>query len=227
MSFDLAVWAGPAPADDVDGLRAYQLLFDRYLGDDAGEVAPVVQVQAFVAAVLARWPEPDRLRVEARGPFAYLSMSWQDGDEVTPEVAAMADDQGLNCFDPQSGLLRPAPRPIASGPPAWRMETSVGRTVPRPDRDRICGVLQSLPREGYVIIEDARAVASEQYAQAMLLPDGIYQVEYRAGSAARHYAARTASAERAADALAGWMGGWTGGGQDWRTTLDWERLDDA
>ena len=55
------------------------------------------------------------------------------------------------------------------------------------------------------------------YAQTRLTPEGVYDVEYRDGSPARHYSMQTASPARVSSALAAWVSA----RPDWSTAFDW------
>ncbi|MFG1915864.1 hypothetical protein [Micromonospora sp. NPDC048898] len=46
---------------------------------------------------------------EASGPFVYFPMVYSRCAEVSAGAARIAAEHGLVCFDPQLGVLRPAP----------------------------------------------------------------------------------------------------------------------
>ena len=59
MSYDLAVWEGPHPADDDTAAQAYREMCGRYMY--AG-LKPTDRIAEYAAALVARWPdisEPD------------------------------------------------------------------------------------------------------------------------------------------------------------------------
>jgi len=125
VSFDLAVWEGPAPADDV----AAQVIFDRFMAamESGPFELPSDRIQAFVAALLEHWPDlsddpdekspwaDDHLISNAFGTCAYLPIRWSRAEEATVFVARLASAHGLVCFDPQSSTVRSvSPQPSES-----------------------------------------------------------------------------------------------------------------
>ncbi|MEV6595580.1 hypothetical protein AB0M36_01810 [Actinoplanes sp. NPDC051346] len=119
MSYDLAVWEGDRPATDQEAGTVLQALATRYLEEEV-DTPPTARIASFVDSVLARWvdlTEDDLddvspfaagpLRDEASGPIIYLALRPSMADEVSAEMAVMAEEHGLICFDPQSDQLRP------------------------------------------------------------------------------------------------------------------------
>jgi len=120
VTYDLAVWEGPRPANDVDAAAVFSKLYDEYIGDANGDTPPTVRLRSYVEALLARWvdmtEEDDEdispwsdgpLINNAQGPIIYFAMRWSMCEEVSAQAAQMAADHGLNCFDPQMDRLRP------------------------------------------------------------------------------------------------------------------------
>ncbi|TDC39898.1 hypothetical protein E1211_02585 [Micromonospora sp. 15K316] len=120
MSYDLAVWEGDRPADNAAALADFKALYERYLG--GGQIPPTPRIRAYVEALLGRWvdlTEDDGeerspwstgpLIKEASGPIIYFPMVFSRCEEVSAGAARIAAEHGLVCFDPQLGLLRPAP----------------------------------------------------------------------------------------------------------------------
>lgn len=60
------------------------------------------------------------------------------------------------------------------------------------------------------------------YVQVMCRPEGDFQVEYRAGSAAEHYQTFTTSRDDVVAALLGWCQG----GSAWRAKFEWTCIGD-
>jgi hypothetical protein len=117
MSYDLAVWEGDRPPNDLAAAAEIELLFARYV--DVGDYAPpTLRIAGYVNALLDRYPDIDSasgkdspwstapLINEARGPLIYFPMKWGRSDEVSAWAAALARQHELNCFDPQWGRLR-------------------------------------------------------------------------------------------------------------------------
>ncbi|MGW4894741.1 hypothetical protein ACWEQL_21095 [Kitasatospora sp. NPDC004240] len=121
MSYDLAVWEGERPADSAAAARCFTDLYDRYIDTDEPTVPPVERIEAFVSALLERWPDLTEdededdispwstgpLIREARGPLIYFPMRWSMAVEASAYAAEVASSMGLNCFDPQARQLRP------------------------------------------------------------------------------------------------------------------------
>ncbi|MFF0346028.1 hypothetical protein [Kribbella sp. NPDC004875] len=118
MSYDLAVWEGDRPASDELAEDAFQALYEKYV--EAEEpIPPSPRIAAFVAALLARWPDitdndsdaspwaSGPLIGEAIGPLLYFPMVWSRADEASSFAADLAKQHGLICYDPQTGQLRP------------------------------------------------------------------------------------------------------------------------
>jgi hypothetical protein len=121
VSYDLAVWEGDQPTDDVVAMAEFQRLYDRYMGS-AAPTEPTPRIAAYVAALLARFPDIGTeggedspwatapLMGEARGPLVYFPMVWSCCVKASAWAARLADEHGLHCFDPQWKKLRtPAP----------------------------------------------------------------------------------------------------------------------
>ncbi len=60
MSYDVAVWDGGRPANDDEAIETYECLMDAddARGDESGE-PPTAGIDAFLADLLARWPDLD------------------------------------------------------------------------------------------------------------------------------------------------------------------------
>ncbi|GGS90324.1 hypothetical protein [Streptomyces chromofuscus] len=118
MSYDLAVWEGSKPADDVIAGEVLTQLYDRYI-DTEEEFPPSPRIAEYVAGLLARWvdlteDEEDTspwstgpLIGEASGPFIYFPMRYSMAEEASAYAADLAASTGLVCYDPQARLLRP------------------------------------------------------------------------------------------------------------------------
>jgi len=56
MSYDLAVWEGDRPADDVSAASEVERLYDRYIASE-DRAEPTARIAAYVAALLERYPD--------------------------------------------------------------------------------------------------------------------------------------------------------------------------
>jgi len=102
--------------------------------DEEREPAP--QIRAYVAALLARWPDitddenddspwsVSPLIGSAWGDAIYFSMVWSRCEEASEFAANLAEQHGLICYDPQLEQLRPEP----AGEPRARRRWFTRRT---------------------------------------------------------------------------------------------------
>jgi hypothetical protein len=79
--------------------------------------APSARIAAFIDALEQQWPgDTDEqldaspwkvwpLTADAVGPLFYTSLTFSGAPEAVPEIARIAREHGLNCFDPQSERL--------------------------------------------------------------------------------------------------------------------------
>jgi hypothetical protein len=130
MSYDLAVWEGPAPASDTDAFATYRALIEqwherpdraeeymrRLRGEPTGSSATPA-VSAYVDALLARWPDitddageaspwsDGPLIANATGPLFYFGMVFSQAEEAVTFAVTVAREMGLVCFDPQAERL--------------------------------------------------------------------------------------------------------------------------
>jgi hypothetical protein len=130
MSYDLAVWEGPAPADDAAALVTYRQLIEHW--HDNGLVDAVharmrgkataydatPAIARYVAGLLQRWPDLSEESTDeespwadapiinnATGPLFYFAMVYSKAEEAVTFAAQLAAQHGLNCFDPQAERL--------------------------------------------------------------------------------------------------------------------------
>ncbi|OPC76698.1 hypothetical protein B4N89_45250 [Embleya scabrispora] len=114
MSFDLAVWDCEQPLDDDAAGSAFDELYERYLESEETAVPPSPRIEAYVNALIERYPEDGRdspwasppITDEASGPIVYLLMSYVRAEEVSEYAASLAREYGLICYDPQGETLR-------------------------------------------------------------------------------------------------------------------------
>jgi hypothetical protein len=87
VSYDLAVWDGERPADDVAAAAQVDALYDRYMNSDVG-APPTPTIAAYARALVDRYPDIGTDAGEAspwttgpwldlaRGPLVYFSIGW-------------------------------------------------------------------------------------------------------------------------------------------------------
>lgn len=124
MSYDLAVWKGTEPesarAAAVEYGRRMEAL-EACLDQPGGPPPPTPAIRALVEAALARFPALDDesgdecpwaiapLIGGAVGDFIRFPMTFSGAEYARDVLAAVAQRQGLICYDPQIGRLLPAP----------------------------------------------------------------------------------------------------------------------
>jgi hypothetical protein len=105
----------------------------------------------------------------------------------------------------------------------FRMTTPGRRVMRAPRPDDVLGVIESLPRDGHVLLESMDE--PELYIQVWLRPEGSYQLELRDGSVETHVQTRSLSRERVAAAFSGWLEEHSGDGDGtWRERYQWNDI---
>lgn len=106
------------PESDAAAATAYVDLMEAMESAVPGtSIEPTPRIQAYVEALLARWPDIDvdedspwasaPLMGEASGSLVYFPMIFSRADEASEFAARVAGEHGLVCFDPQLERLRP------------------------------------------------------------------------------------------------------------------------
>jgi hypothetical protein len=117
MSYDLAVWDGPRPADDAAALEVFEDLYGRF--KESTSEPPTPRIRQYVEGLVARWPDLSAddededaspwsdgpLINNASGPLIYFGMVFSKYQEVASFAAGLARASGLVCFDPQDRRL--------------------------------------------------------------------------------------------------------------------------
>ena len=114
MSYDLVVWDGEPPRDNDEAGAVFDELYECYLDSEDAVVEPSPRIEAYVKALVERYPDDVQgspwasppVIDEASGPIVYLLMSYSRADEGSEYAAALARKHGLICFDPQGETLR-------------------------------------------------------------------------------------------------------------------------
>ena len=111
-SLYLAVWNSLTPVSDEEAAHQYQLLKDvgseRRFDD---------RVYAFYSSLLGLYPEVETLSeeeldhspwacsMEVSGSHVIMAIVPEQSEKVVPQVLALAEENGLVCFDPQAGRV--------------------------------------------------------------------------------------------------------------------------
>ena len=128
MSYDLAVWIRPVPADDAEALERYVELMEGMERDmDADPPpAPAPELVRYADELLEWYPDitPDGdegspwasgpLKANIVGSVFYFSMTYSAAEDAIPFIVDRAQVHQLVCFDPQTEKL--LSRPGASEP---------------------------------------------------------------------------------------------------------------
>jgi hypothetical protein len=214
VSYDLAVWEGDRPANDFVARAEFQRLYDRYMGSDT-PLAPTARVVAYVEALLARYPDltseagedspwsTGPLISEARGPLLYFPMVWSRCEETSEWAARLAEEHGLNCYDPQWNQLRTPCRD------SWRFEltSARGRPFRDPDSDVVRRVLVHLSPDNYyaVLTRADDWYVQVGYGEQAGTRSGWYALERRDGTPDQHYRAELTNVEEVVRAFVGFL----------------------
>ena len=113
MSYDVIAWAGARPSGrEAD--RLFEINADRYDELYDKGVPPTPGVLAFLADVVALWPDDDFEAPElfwsvapvspgsGAGDVAYLTMAFHDRlDDMVPDIARLAPEHSMVAYDPQ------------------------------------------------------------------------------------------------------------------------------
>ncbi|MEV8516875.1 hypothetical protein [Dactylosporangium sp. NPDC051484] len=214
MSYDLAVWEGDRPANDVAAAAEFERLYDRYIeSDDAAE--PTARIAAYVTALLDRFPDigteagadspwsTGPLMGEASGPLVYFPMVWSRCEEVSAWAAHLAEEHGLNCYDPQWNQLR-----TPWGEP-WRFEltSARGRPFRDPDPDVVRRVLVQVSADYYFAVLTRADDWDIQvgYGERAGTRPGWYALDRRDSAPDQRYRAEVTNVEEVIRAFVGFL----------------------
>jgi hypothetical protein len=201
--------------------------------DDVTRFEAHAAVAAFYADLLTRFPAlesvPDdtletlgvwSVTPEASDRLISMSIGWRHVAEVAPTVRTLAGEHGLICYDPQDDVVVPnVPGYVA----AFSLTSENGPTVPDPDDTRIERTIAKLGRDNYFAILDRADgwYAQVGYGASAGVRPGLYAMEYREGSADRHFRAVTSDVAAAVR----FMQEFLGGGDTWKRRHRWSRIE--
>lgn len=161
-------------------------------------MTPDDAVLAFHEELIARFPGLESLGVDdldgsawsmspdATSSRVVLCMAWSRVAETMPFVLELAGRHGLVCFDPTAGVVHDPAVP-SSG---LRMEFCDGSVIVDPALKELGPLLGRLsPANWYAWLErgDGWFVQAGIGRNAGGVPDGKFALEYREGTADRHY----------------------------------------
>ena len=138
-AFYLGVWACLTPISSEEAAHQYQLLKD--LGSERRFDD---KVHAFYSRLIGLYPEVETLSeeelddspwacgMEVSGSHVIMAIVPEQYEKVVPQVLALAEQNGLVCFDPQAGKVYLPPHLVAKQSNAAPAETS--RVQSEPER---------------------------------------------------------------------------------------------
>ena len=106
--------------------------------------------------------------------------------------------------------------------PLLRVLSESGETHDDPTEEVLLDLLADVEQghEGFLIVERTDDPSGHTYAQTARLDDGSFTVEYRDGSAERHFATQVVDVRGVYEVLTGWAFG----RRDWHDGRQWRRL---
>ena len=136
-AFYLGVWACLTPISSEEAAHQYQLLKD--LGSERRFND---QVYAFYSRLISLYPEVETLSeeelanspwassMEVSGSHVIMAIVPEQSEKVVPQVLALAEENGLVCFDPQAGKVYLPPHLAAKERDTAPAETSSVQSEP-------------------------------------------------------------------------------------------------
>ncbi|WHU47735.1 hypothetical protein QNM97_01590 [Gordonia sp. L191] len=212
MSYDLYVLPWHLATDNDSAERVMRE--DCQTGAAAGRHSADSPLVAVIAQIIDRQRQrgiehepPEPLRVGT-----YVPAAWPDAERSREVVIPLAAVWGFDVYDPQENLYIDTEHAV----PISVHHGTVGRFPMLGPRmlDTLIGRLVD-PHPFLIIERD-----SEVYAQTRVRDDGRFDLEYRDGSAERHFATVTDP-----DRLPGHLWAWVLGGPAALSDMEWTKLD--
>jgi hypothetical protein len=223
MSFDLAVWMPNGQSLTADeATRRYAELCSRPLesfvpGKDMQEfIEEVVQCYRLVAK---NDDDPWAAGPDLTDDIAIMAIRSELAPLVGPIVQDVAGRRGLVYFDPQKSFVQ---GPGSDQAASLTLELSNGEVISEPDATLIERSVRRLSdQDWFVILERAPSYYAQigfgSQAGAAL---GRFVIEYRDGSADRHWRTVTASVNESVAVLLKYADG----RMDWTSKFTWEQV---
>ncbi|MEU5876051.1 hypothetical protein [Spirillospora sp. NPDC047279] len=227
MSFDLCVWREEHPVTAEQALLKYRWLMgaEEWSGPEP-EMFPDERVGTFHAEILNVYPPLNDV-AEGESPWSMdpfempdnyvsLCMGFSEAQNASPTIIELAMRHGLVCFDPQVSRVHNPPEIVDSDGP--HLVFFDGGIVNEPRPEDLPRLLHQITDRNWFAHLDIRP---GWYVQAGLgekaggAPDGMYGVEYREGSADRHFRYVTGDIDEVVSAFQGFAEG----REDWKTTF--------
>jgi hypothetical protein len=222
MSFYLGIWHEPAPIGAAEAERRYDILCA------GGALTPSPSLAVFRAELTSLSPavigitdldpaDAWRAALYDAGTGFDLQVVWRAAATAGPVVRATASRHGLLCYDPQAGAVHH---------PQWMLDarrtqltTEDGSLYYDPDPATVHAVLDGLgPTCRYAIVS-RQDLGADFYLQ-LGGHDGRWILEFRDGTADRHFRCVLPSPEAARDAFTGYALGTDA----WQSRFTWTPL---
>ena len=102
------------------------------------------------------------------------------------------------------------------------LKNGMGRVHRDPKKAQVSWDIRTLGAGMSMVLERVEAEPGDWYIQLWRRPEGPFQLEYRAGTAAEHFQTRTDSVEKVVDAFFGWID------RDpaWMAAFEWTNIGD-
>jgi hypothetical protein len=149
-----------------------------------------------------------------------LSCVWSRADEVGAAVTSMASDHGLVCYEPGYHILNPN---AAGYVPGFTLTSpALLPAVLDPDARRVEWIARQLGDENhFAVLERADGwYVQVGYGERVGVPAGTYVLEYREGSADRHFRTETRDVAEATRFLQEFLAG----KERWKHRHAWRTL---
>jgi hypothetical protein len=228
MSFDLYVWGSPKP---VTAARARRI--SRQLAEEQAEVvAADPQVDGFYRQLMTWFPpleslsEGDEQTPWSTTPmldpgYVIMSVQWPRAEEFARRVVPLAGEYGLVCFNPQNGHVHNPPQRTPGA--GLRLQLADGSVVDDPDPADLASLLQQISdKNWYAWLEQEEGwfVQVGTGPRAGGVPAGQFALEYREGSAERHYRTLVTSLADVVTAFEAFASA----DQSWKNAHAWSQL---
>jgi hypothetical protein len=163
---------------------------------------------------------PWNMSPDATDHRVILCMGLSQASKVSPLILELADRYSMVCYDPSTRQVHHAAQTTPEG--ALRLEASDGSRIFSPTADEIEQQVRRITRANWHAWLEREAGV---YVQVGLgpragAPEGAYSLEYRVGSAERHYRVFIDNIDEAAAAFRGFASD----DADWKSAHSWTRV---
>lgn len=212
MSYD--IWL--VPADQCTSAAAAR---GHALNQDATEAPTTPPAEELADAITAANEQFDEesgflsmIPLEATGDVVFVPSPWGQIQRARDIAIPTAFAAGFGVYDPQLDLVLD-PRSAVDGVTMTSREGTFGTITPT----LITHFVQAMDIDDFIIVE----TGEEMYIQSKRVDADVFLLEYRDGSADRHFGTELTTPDEVAAAIRGWAVGET----DAYRGLDWSTVD--